>query len=94
MRKIFIIILVSIIVSGAFCQSGTIRELTGVIELKPAGAASFVRASQGDEVAVNTIISSGFNSTAIIEVGNSIIIVRPLTRLSLAEIQVWIILRI
>jgi hypothetical protein len=36
---------------------------------------------------MDTIVSTGFKSTAIIAVGNATITVRPLTRLSLAEIQ-------
>ena len=76
---------------GLFSQnqrSGIIRELTGEVELKPAGASAFVPARSGDEVALNTVISTGFKGTAIIEVGSSNITVRPLTRLSLAEIQI------
>jgi hypothetical protein len=64
-----------------------IRELSGEVELKLAGATAFTTARVGDEVSRNTIVSTGFKSTAIIEVGSSVINVRPLTRLSLAEIQ-------
>lgn len=79
-------------VLGAFAQngkqmSGVIREITGEVELKRAGASAFVRAKKGDAVAVDTIVSTGFKSTAIIEAGNSTIAVQPLTRLSFAEIQ-------
>ena len=72
---------------AAYAQSGVIRELTGEVELKPAGASSFVRAQAGSEVRQDTIVSTGFRSTALIAVGSSVITVRPLTRLSLAEIQ-------
>jgi hypothetical protein len=66
---------------------GFIRELTGTVELQNAGAASFVLANIGDEVAEYTVISTGFRSSALIEVGNTLVTVRPLTRLTLTEIR-------
>jgi hypothetical protein len=71
----------------AFAQSGIISEISGTVELKPAKAASFVPAKTGDVVAADTIVSTGFRSTAVIKVGSTTIAVRPLTRLSLAEIR-------
>ena len=68
-------------------NSGVIRELTGDVEIKPAGTSAFVSAKAGDAVAIETVVSTGFKSTAIIEAGSSMIMVRPLTRLSLSEIQ-------
>jgi hypothetical protein len=68
-------------------ENGVIKELTGQVELKLAGKSTFTAAQAGDKVAQDTIISTGFKSTAIIVVGSSVINVRPLTRLSLAEIQ-------
>jgi len=70
----------------AVALSGVISECTGTVELKRAGAAAFIAAKNGDEVAQDTIVSTGFRSTAVIKVGSSTIAVRPLTRLSLAEI--------
>jgi len=88
MKKLFlVVVLVSAVVFGAFAQSGVIRELSGDVELKPAGASSFTAAKTGDTVARDTIVSTGFKSTAIITIGSSTITVRPLTRLSLSEIQ-------
>jgi hypothetical protein len=81
------LLLLCAIISGAFGQSGEIRELTGNVEIKPAGAGAFIAAKSGDQIAKDTVVSTGFRSTAIIAVGSSIIIVRPLTRLTLAEIQ-------
>ena len=71
----------------AYSQAGIIRELTGDVELKAAGASAFTVARQGSTVARDTIISTGFRSTAIITIGSTEITVRPLTRLTLAEIQ-------
>ena len=91
MKKTF---LTSILTSAAlwivpcvFAQTGTIREMLGNFELRYAGATEFVPAVVGSEVAQDTVVSTGFRSTAIIEIGSSTLIVRPLTRLSLAEIR-------
>jgi hypothetical protein len=88
MKKIVFLVLVLLAaVLSVYSQSGVIRELTGVVELKPAGSSVFTPAAAGDTVARDTIVSTGFRSTAIIVVGSTSITVRPLTRLSLAEIQ-------
>jgi hypothetical protein len=88
MKKIIItVFLITTIITGIAAQAGMIRELTGDVELKRAGEASFTAASAGDSVARDTIISTGFRSTAIVVIGSAVITVRPLTRLSLAEIQ-------
>jgi len=86
-RIIFTAFFITLAALGAFCQNGVIRELTGEVELKRSGASAFVPASAGDAVSSNTIVSTGFRSTAIIAIGSSLITVRPLTRLTLAEIQ-------
>ena len=88
MKKITIFIaLILLCKAGLFAQSGVIKELAGTVELKQAGAAAFVPAKTGDRVAKDTIVSTGFKSSALIEVGSSLIAVRPLTRLTLAEIS-------
>jgi len=88
MKKVIIALFLAIIFSTVvFAQNGVIREVSGEVELKRSGSSAFVRASAGDTVDLNTIISTGFRSTAIVAIGSSTITVRPLTRLSLREIQ-------
>ena len=93
MKRINIIIaLILLGAAAAFAQntaggSGLIRELTGTVELKPAGASDFIAAKAGDQVTQDTVVSTGFKSTAIVAVGSSVITVRPLTRLTLREIS-------
>jgi len=60
-----------------------IREMTGTVELKAGGAANWIPAKTGDRLERATIISTGFKSSALLTVGNSTMMVRPLTRLSL-----------
>jgi hypothetical protein len=63
-----------------------IKEMTGTVELKTSASADWAAAKAGDRIGKNTIVSTGFKSTAILVAGNSTIVVRPLTRLSLAEL--------
>jgi len=86
MKKIFVIALMFAALN-AFAQTGVIMELSGQVELKRAGAATYVPARAGDSLAQDTVISTGFKSTALVEVGSAVIVVRPLTRLTLTEIS-------
>ena len=87
MKKTFLLLLLAGTALCVFAQNGVIQELTGEVELKLSGTSVFVPARAGDTVAMDTIISTGFRSTAIITVGSSTLTVRPLTRLSLREIN-------
>jgi len=86
-RTLFVSLLLAGAAFCAFAQNGVISEFTGTVELKTAKSSSFVPAKTGDIVAADTIVSTGFKSTAVIKVGSTTIAVRPLTRLSLAEIR-------
>ena len=88
MKSLFIAFFLALMTFGVFAQSsGVIKELTGTVELKHSGSAVYVAAAAGAQVAQDTIISTGFKSTALIEVGSTLIAVRPLTRLTLSEIR-------
>jgi hypothetical protein len=86
-KKMLFLLLLVFAVLHVFAQTGVIREFSGEVELKRSGASSFVKAKQGDAVAEDTIVSTGFKSIAVIEVGNSTIAVKALTRLTLSEIR-------
>jgi len=70
-----------------FAQNGVIKQLSGTVELKRAKETAYVPAQAGDTVSENTVISTGFRSLAVIEVGGTSIQVRPATRLTLTEIR-------
>ncbi|MDR0494471.1 MAG: FecR family protein [Treponema sp.] len=80
-------VMLSVISAFVYAESGIIREFSGDVQLKHSGSSTFVPAQSGSEVAQDTVVSTGFKSTAIIAVGSSTVVVQPLTRLSLAEIQ-------
>jgi len=87
MRKTVLAFFLMITGMGVFAQKGTIRELSGTVELKNPGAANYVSAKIGDMVNQETVVSTGFKSTTLIQVGSALLTVRPLTRLTLTEIN-------
>jgi hypothetical protein len=87
MKKVIFIFLLVFAAAAVYSQTGIIREFTGEVELKPAGSSVFIPAQPGSTVTQDTIVSTGFRSTAIIVAGSNVITVQPLTRLSLAEIS-------
>jgi len=72
---------------SAFTQNGVVKELTGTVEIKNSGSADFTAAKVGDTVKQDTVVSTGLKSAALVEVGSTVITVRPLTRLTLTEIR-------
>ena len=86
MKKALLGFLIILTIPGIFAQNGVITEITGTVELKLPGASVFIPAAAGSIVNQNTIISTGFKSTALVEIGSTLIMVRALTRLTLTEI--------
>jgi len=90
-KTIFALLLIGIAMLGfaprLFAQKAVITDLTGTVELKLSGPTDFAPASVGAEVLQNTIFSTGFKSSAILQAGSAVIAVRPPTRLTLTEIQ-------
>jgi ferric-dicitrate binding protein FerR (iron transport regulator) len=87
--------LVLALLLGGLCLTGRnihaqenafFREVSGTVEIRAPGSAAWASAARGDRIEKNTLISTGFRSTAVVVLGNSVITVRPLTRLSLDEI--------
>ena len=80
-----------ITVTGIFAQAAApkaiIKEFSGQVELQQAGSETWKKAAPGQVIEGDTIISTGFKSSALIGIGESLLNVRPLTRLSLREIS-------
>jgi hypothetical protein len=64
-----------------------IRDLRGTVEVKGPGAPGWQAAAVGQELGGDTLVSTGFKSEALLDLGNSTLLVRPLTRLSLGELE-------
>jgi len=92
LSKIKCLAIVFFIISnpGIFAQQAAeavIREMVGTVEVKYAASETWVTASRGQNLALDTTISTGFRSTVVIAMGDSLITVRPLTRLTLTELS-------
>ena len=85
--KIVLLVMVLFVVFGLNAQQAVIRDLTGTVELRQPGSAEWESAVRGQAVMPDTVISTGFKSTALIGIGNSVLTVRPLTRLTVKEIR-------
>ena len=70
-----------------FAQNAVIERVTGTVEIKQPGEKSFKTANSGDKLFKETVVSTGFKSFAIITIGSTTITARPLTHLSLTEMQ-------
>ncbi|MDR3249416.1 MAG: FecR family protein [Treponema sp.] len=89
MKNAIVVILFFLIGSLLYAQEGVayIREFIGTVEVKSPGTTEWRSARTGERLQNDTMVSTGFQSTAFIALGNSTLLVRPLTRLSLEEIQ-------
>ncbi|MDR2746863.1 MAG: FecR family protein [Treponema sp.] len=87
MRKIVLGFLFALAAAALFSQEVIIREINGTVEVKEPDAAAWSPARQGQRIARTAAVSTGFKSTAILELGNSVLTVQPLTRLTVEEIQ-------
>lgn len=66
-------------------QTAVLKELTGMVQLKAPGGA-WVTAKPGAKIDLGTVISTGFNSTAVLDLGTAQLQVHPLTRMRLDEL--------
>jgi hypothetical protein len=71
---------------GAQIPVAVLRELSGRVEIKTPGSDEWVPAQAGMTLEQAALISTGFRSTALLALGNSTLLIQPLTRLSLEEI--------
>jgi hypothetical protein len=77
------------IFSGLYvsAQNAVIEQIAGTVEIMQPKESVFKKANNGDEIFQETVISTSFRSFAIVKIGCATITVRPLTLLSLTEIQ-------
>jgi hypothetical protein len=87
MKKLLFVTIFILTGFYAFAQDAFIDQLAGTVEIKHSKETSFTAAKKGDVLFQDTVISTKFRSYAIVKIGGTTISVRPLTVLSLAEIQ-------
>ena len=81
-----ILILISFTIVPLFAQSSAvIKEATGKVEVQAPGG-RWTSAAVGMTISRGTTISTGFGSRALLDLGNAVLNVQPLTRLRLEEL--------
>jgi len=87
MKKIGTLLAILLLAGSlAFAQTqARVRTVTGKVEILGAQQA-WVPVKAGMSLGLGTTISTGFNSTAVLELGSSVLQVKPLTRLRLNEL--------
>jgi hypothetical protein len=87
MKKLLtILFLLCCVAATTFGQSeAVIEEITGKVEIKPPQL-GWAPARAGMAVSLGTVISTGFNSRAVLDLGPSVLRVDPLTRLRIDEL--------
>ena len=73
--------------SGVFGQQALVQEISGTVEIKQKGGTEWEPVSKGQSISMDTTISTGFRSMALLKLGNALLTVRPLTRLTITEIS-------
>jgi hypothetical protein len=86
--KAFVIIVTAALAfaPALYSQSeAVLKESTGKVEVKSPGG-DWLPAAVGAKVAMGAYISTGFNSTALLDLGTSTLRVAPLTRMQLVDL--------
>ncbi|GHV96431.1 iron dicitrate transporter FecR [Spirochaetia bacterium] len=91
MKRLITILTVVIFISGGtllFAQTNNtvFKSVSGTVEVKAPDSSLWLPAQAGMAIEQNTAISTGFKSSALLAVGNSVITIKPLTRLTVEEI--------
>jgi len=85
-RTALLIVLIIVLVSPAFSLTeAVIKDVVGRVELRHPGK-TWEPAAAGMPLQKGTVISTGFNASAVLEVGRAELFVKQLTRMELQEL--------
>jgi hypothetical protein len=71
---------------GQAAETALVRDAAGVVEMKLPGRTEWEPVRAGQRLPRDTVISTGFKSRAVVVLGNSTLMVHPLTRVSVAAL--------
>jgi len=71
---------------SAFAFDAKVTSVTGKVQVQRKGSSEWVDLSKGDLVEEGAIISTGFNSNATLNLGESVCTIAPLTRMSVEQL--------
>lgn len=84
MKKILALVLVSVSLFSVNALTATVVSVKGKVEIQEAGM--WIDLQKGDVLEKGTVISTGFNSSAVLSVSNSSINLGPLTRVTIENL--------
>ena len=87
MKKIAWIIIGALLSAAPLAaQEVRLADVEGKVEIKAPGG-DWEPAEEGRSLSMRTMISTGFNSRAVLEIGSATTTVQPLTRLEIQDVQ-------
>jgi hypothetical protein len=86
MKKIAVIFLFFYGLSMVVYAQARFTDVEGKVEIQKTGSTAWKRAEIGEAIDANTLISTGFNSKATIQLGESVVNVQQLTRMVFQDI--------
>ena len=86
MRRCMFLVVLVVASTALWAQTATIREFSGKVEYRLNEADAWTTVRAGLQIPVNTTVSTGFNSRAVLVVNGSVIEVAALTRLTIEEL--------
>jgi hypothetical protein len=88
MKRLLVVFLLLMTLAGALSAQlkATITGVTGKVEIKAGDTAAWRTARVGMVITKGSFVSTGFDSTAVLEIGQSVVRVRPLTRMKLEDL--------
>ena len=84
MKKIPALVFVSVSLFSVNALTATVVSVKGKVEIQEAGM--WIDLQKGDVLEKGTVISTGFNSSAVLSVSNSSINLGPLTRVTIENL--------
>lgn len=86
-KKIICFVFSFIFSFSLFAIDARVTSLNGKCQIQEKGSSNWVELNKGDIIKEGSIISTGFNSNLVINLGDSVCNVAPLTRLSLEQLS-------
>lgn len=86
MKLLFLAVLLFFVVSNSFAQNAIVKSVTGKVEYSTNGR-TWNDLKENMTLAKGSLISTSFKSTAVIAINDSLVHVKPLSRMSLDELS-------
>ena len=85
-NRIIMIAIAALLIYPAFAQDINLVDVQGKVEIKMPGQ-QWKSAEKGAALSMNTTISTGFNSRAVLDIGDARTTIQPLTRLEIRDVE-------